>query len=247
MEKYENFTYEIGNNLYINLTSRCTNACTFCVRNDKADYFGHKLWLAREPAAEEVIARLPADIGRYGEYVFCGFGEPTIRLDALLAVANEIRRRGGTTRLNTNGQANMIHRRDVTGELAGAVDKINVSLNEARTRRRRVREAVQTRLRRGRLCRAAGFCQKVRRSRHRHLVFGRGHHRRTEDRPLPRDRGSLRRGAEGAPLHRLKALPAHARSGPRPKTGGRSPENKKRKPGSRNRNFTSGLPFSFVS
>lgn len=131
MEKYENFTYEIGNNLYINLTSRCTNACTFCVRNDKADYFGHKLWLAREPAAEEVIARLPADIGRYGEYVFCGFGEPTIRLDALLAVADEIKRRGGTTRLNTNGQANMIHRRDVTGELAGAVDKINVSLNEA--------------------------------------------------------------------------------------------------------------------
>ena len=130
-ERYENFTYELDGNLYINLTSRCTNDCTFCVRNEKADYFGHKLWLPREPSPAEVIARLPQDIGQYREYVFCGFGEPTIRLDALLEVAKEIRARGGVTRINTNGQANLIHKRDVTGELAGAVDKINVSLNEA--------------------------------------------------------------------------------------------------------------------
>ena len=117
-ERYENFTYELDGNLYINLTSRCTNDCTFCVRNEKADYFGHKLWLAREPSAAEVIARLPQDIGQYREYVFCGFGEPTIRLDALLEVAKEIRARGGVTRINTNGQANLIHKRDVTGELA---------------------------------------------------------------------------------------------------------------------------------
>ena len=130
-EKYENFTYELDGNLYINLTSKCTNDCTFCVRNEKADYFGHKLWLAREPKAEEVIARLPEDIGAYREYVFCGFGEPTIKLPVLLEVAREIKRRGGTTRINTNGQANMIWKRDVTGELAAVIDKINVSLNEA--------------------------------------------------------------------------------------------------------------------
>ncbi len=131
MQAYETFTYAIGENLYINLTSRCTNACTFCVRNEKADYFGHKLWLAREPAPEEVLARIPADVARYKEYVFCGFGEPTIRLGALLAVARELKARGAAVRLNTNGQANLIWGRDVTGDLAGAVDKINVSLNEA--------------------------------------------------------------------------------------------------------------------
>ena len=130
-EKYENFTYELDGNLYINLTSKCTNDCTFCVRNEKADYFGHKLWLAREPKAEEVIARLPEDIGAYREYVFCGFGEPTIKLPGLREVAREIKRRGGPTRINTNGQANMIWKRDVTGELAAVIDKINVSLNEA--------------------------------------------------------------------------------------------------------------------
>ena len=130
-ERYENFTYEIGGSLYINLTSKCSNDCTFCVRNEKADYFGHKLWLSREPSAREVTARLPQEISRYKEYVFCGFGETTIKLDVLLDVAKEIRARGGVTRINTNGQANMIHKRDVTGELAAVIDKINVSLNEA--------------------------------------------------------------------------------------------------------------------
>ena len=131
MEAYENFTYEIGANLYINLTSKCTNACTFCVRNEKADYFGHKLWLSREPSAEEVLARIPADIARYKEYVFCGFGEPTLRLETMLEVAAALKARGAATRLNTNGQANMIWKRDVSGELKGKIDKINVSLNEA--------------------------------------------------------------------------------------------------------------------
>lgn len=131
MEAYENFTYEIGGNLYINLTSKCTNACTFCVHNEKADYFGHKLWLSREPSAEEVLARIPADIARYKEYVFCGFGEPTLRLETMLEVAAALKARGAVTRLNTNGQANIIWKRDVSGELKGKIDKINVSLNEA--------------------------------------------------------------------------------------------------------------------
>ena len=131
MEAYENFTYEIGDNLYINLTSKCTNACTFCVRNEKADYFGHKLWLSREPSAEEVLARIPADIARYKEYVFCGFGEPTLRLETMLEVAAALKARGAVTRLNTNGQANIIWKRDVSGELKDKIDKINVSLNEA--------------------------------------------------------------------------------------------------------------------
>ena len=102
-ERYENFTYEIGGSLYINLTSKCSNDCTFCVRNEKADYFGHKLWLSREPSAQDVTARLPQEISRYKEYVFCGFGEPTIKLDVLLEVAKEIKARGGVTRINTNG------------------------------------------------------------------------------------------------------------------------------------------------
>ena len=131
MEKFETFTYELDGNLYINLTSKCTNDCTFCVRNEHASYFGHKLWLRREPSPAEVLAQIPADIARYKEYVFCGFGEPTIRLEALAEIGQALKKRGATVRLNTNGQANLIHKRDVTAELAAAVDKINVSLNES--------------------------------------------------------------------------------------------------------------------
>ena len=131
MEKYETFTYALDNNLYINLTSKCSNDCTFCVRNEHSTYFGHKLWLAREPSAADVLAQIPDDISRYKEYVFCGFGEPTVKLPVLLEIGRELKKRGATVRLNTNGQANMIWKRDVTAELASAVDKINVSLNEA--------------------------------------------------------------------------------------------------------------------
>ncbi len=131
MEKFETFTYALDGNLYINLTSKCQNDCTFCVRNESSEYFGHKLWLSREPSAEEVLARIPADIHAYREYVFCGFGEPTLRLDTLLAVAKELKARGATVRLNTNGQASLTLGRDVSAELAGCVDKINVSLNES--------------------------------------------------------------------------------------------------------------------
>ena len=131
MEKYETFTYALDNNLYINLTSKCSNDCTFCVRNEHSTYFGHKLWLSREPSAADVLAQIPDDISRYKEYVFCGFGEPTVKLPVLLEIGRELKKRGATVRLNTNGQANMIWKRDVSAELASAVDKINVSLNEA--------------------------------------------------------------------------------------------------------------------
>ena len=47
MEKFETFTYELDGNLYINLTSKCSNDCTFCVRNEHSSYFGHKFWLSR--------------------------------------------------------------------------------------------------------------------------------------------------------------------------------------------------------
>ena len=108
MEKFEIFTYEIDGNLYINLTSKCSNDCSFCVRNEHASYFGHKLWLSREPSADEVLARIPQDISRYKEYVFCGFGEPTVRIDTLCEIGAELKKRGAVVRLNTNGQGSMI-------------------------------------------------------------------------------------------------------------------------------------------
>lgn len=119
--------YQLGYNLYLNITNRCTNNCLFCIRNT-ADGVGYDLWLAHEPSLDEVINAVK-DPTRYREVVFCGYGEPLMRVDLVKEAASEIKKRGGIIRINTNGQANLIHGRNVIPELKGTVDTINISLN----------------------------------------------------------------------------------------------------------------------
>ena len=127
----------IGNNCYVNLTNRCTNRCTFCVRNGKQTFEGYSLWLKDgEPGAEQVIASI-GDPKKYDEIVFCGFGEPTYRLDVMLKVCDWVHERGGKTRLNTNGHGSIINERDIAPELKGRLDGINISLNASDSRRYR--------------------------------------------------------------------------------------------------------------
>ncbi|MDL2225925.1 TatD family nuclease-associated radical SAM protein [Eubacteriales bacterium OttesenSCG-928-M02] len=123
------YAYPYQGNLYINLTNRCTNNCEFCVRRGADGVGGHYLWIKKEPTAEEVIAQMGEDLSPYGEIVFCGFGEPTIRLDVLLQVAAYAKEKGLKVRVNTNGQASLIHGEDITPQLEGKVDCLSVSLN----------------------------------------------------------------------------------------------------------------------
>ncbi len=121
-------TYPIRNSLYLNITNRCTAACTFCIRYHTDFVKGHNLRLREEPTAEALIKEI-GDPRQYAEIVFCGYGEPLLRLDAVKAVAGEVKRLGGTVRIDTNGHANLIHKRNVLPELAGLVDVVSVSLN----------------------------------------------------------------------------------------------------------------------
>ena len=124
----DTYVYELDDNLYINLTNRCSNNCSFCVRNGHEGYFGNKLWLQKEPSAEDVLSAI--DYGKkYRQVVFCGFGEPTERADVLVEIARELKRRGYVTRINTNGQGNLINKRDIVPDLKGKIDLVNVSLN----------------------------------------------------------------------------------------------------------------------
>ena len=128
--------YKVGSGLYINLTNACQNACVFCVR-DYASAVGEaeSLWLDHEPTAQETLERFRAMMAEdvYTEAVFCGFGEPTLRLEALLAVAEGIKKEWPalSVRLNTNGQGSLEAGRDITPELAGVVDCVSISLNAA--------------------------------------------------------------------------------------------------------------------
>ena len=126
------FIYEFESSLYFNLTNKCSCACTFCLRLSGDGIGGNSLWLSKEPTVEEVIAVLKQkDLNKYKEAVFCGFGEPTYRLDAIIEIAQFLRTRGVPTRLDTNGHGNYINDRDITPELKRVINKVSISLNSA--------------------------------------------------------------------------------------------------------------------
>ena len=125
-------SYVLHNALYWNITNRCTNNCAFCVRHT-ADGVGdaENLWLEKEPSRVELKKELRSrDLSQFNEVVFCGFGEPACRLDDMLWLCREIRKVSGIRiRLNTNGHASLIHKRDTAPEFEGLVDVVSVSLN----------------------------------------------------------------------------------------------------------------------
>lgn len=132
MSKGMTILYKVHNNLYVNMTNRCTCSCTFCLRNEK-ETVGESstLWLEREPSVEEIKEEFSKfHLEDFDEIVFCGFGEPTERIDDLLEVAEFIKKTyGKKIRLNTNGQGNLSNGRDITPMLKGLVDTISISLN----------------------------------------------------------------------------------------------------------------------
>ncbi len=133
--------YRLRNALYINLTNRCTNDCIFCARTHECSLAGYDLRLPREPSAGEVIAAIAENLGipivgeshptaNVAEVVFCGYGEPTLRLPTLLRVGRWLKsRRIRRIRLNTNGHGSVVHGRSIVRELASVVDAVSVSLN----------------------------------------------------------------------------------------------------------------------
>lgn len=128
----DTYLYTLDGNLYVNLTNKCSNACDFCVRNERTSYYGNYLWLKNgDPTAEKVmaVANGYGDLTRFKEVVFCGFGEPTYRLAEMVALCDYFHEKGLKTRLNTNGQGNLINKRDITPDLKGKIDFVNISLN----------------------------------------------------------------------------------------------------------------------
>jgi TatD family-associated radical SAM protein len=122
--------YTIRNQRYINVTNRCTLRCAFCPKFNKAwEVKGHELRLREEPGVREMIAAA-GDPAVWDEVVFCGLGEPTLRLDEVLQVASAVRAAGARrVRINTDGLANLVHGKDVTPRFAGLIDALSVSLN----------------------------------------------------------------------------------------------------------------------
>lgn len=125
-------TYPGRTGIYVNMTNRCPCACTFCLRYNKDHVFdSDSLWLDREPTVQEVCDSIAAwDLANYDEIVFCGYGEPTERLDDLLEVARYIRSKSDIKiRINTNGLSDLIWNEPTAPKLKGLIDAVSISLN----------------------------------------------------------------------------------------------------------------------
>lgn len=132
-------TYPLKTGLYVNLTNRCPCSCDFCLRNNAPGVYGtDSLWLEREPTVEEVIESLEQNLHpltpsptKIAEVIFCGYGEPTERLDALLKVASHVRKNHPELkiRVNTNGLSDLIWNRSTAEDFKNLVDTISISLN----------------------------------------------------------------------------------------------------------------------
>jgi TatD DNase family protein len=120
--------YKIRDSLYLNITNKCTNKCGFCVKFRTSYVKGHNLRLERDPTVLQIIKAIK-NPREYKEIVFCGIGEPFLRLDAVKKVAKWIKDQGGKVRVNTNGQGNLIHGKNILPELRGLVDSLSISLD----------------------------------------------------------------------------------------------------------------------
>ncbi len=125
----QTIAYTIDDRRYLSITDRCTLVCEFCPKTqDSMQVHNYDLTFNHRPETDEIIAAM-GKVSDYSWIVFCGFGEPTLRLRTLLEVAGYVKQQGGHVRLNTDGLANLFHRRNVLPEMEGLIDALSVSLN----------------------------------------------------------------------------------------------------------------------
>ena len=123
------YSYRIDDVVYINLTNKCSNACEFCVRVTDS-YKEYSLWLESEPTVQDVINSLDkVDVDSAKEVVFCGYGEPTYKLEIMLELCDYFHSIGKKTRLNTNGQGSLIMGYNIAEKFKGKLDTVSISLN----------------------------------------------------------------------------------------------------------------------
>ena len=124
--------YDYEDSLYINLTNKCPCACVFCIRKE-TDHVGNSdsLWLVHEPTVEEVKKEFKNfDLNKYEEIVFCGYGEPLVRINEVVEVAKYIRSISNIKiRVNTNGLSDLIHNKKTAQMLKDNIDAVSISLN----------------------------------------------------------------------------------------------------------------------
>ena len=123
------YSYVYANNLYLNITNRCMMACPYCIKHKWAGKFrGNSLKLDKEPTVEQVIESI-GDPTKYGEIIFCGYGDALIRLPEVIEISKWLKSKNVRVRINTAGLANRYYGKNILPALKGLVDVISISLN----------------------------------------------------------------------------------------------------------------------
>jgi TatD DNase family protein len=121
--------YGLRDSLYLSITNRCTIACVFCGKWRSFMLRDFNLRVKREPAVDEIINAVGSPM-MYNEIVFVGWGEPLLRVDVVKEVSRKLKESGAKKiRVDTDGLANLVHKRNILPELQGLVDTISISLN----------------------------------------------------------------------------------------------------------------------
>ena len=132
MKKSMTITYTVGDGLYVNVTNRCSNRCSFCIRNNGDGAYGSdSLWLEQEPTAEQIIDAIEGSFSAmHKELVFCGYGEPSYRLRDIESVVKAFKENhpGVKVRINTNGHSDLIFGGD-SAPFYSVFDTVSISLN----------------------------------------------------------------------------------------------------------------------
>jgi TatD family-associated radical SAM protein len=122
-------TYKYNGSLYVNLTNKCILRCTYCIKHKwKGKFRGYDLFLKKEPSAAMVIKAI-GNPKNYKEIIFCGYGEPLLKLKELIKTAEWVKKKGGKVRVNTSGNANLHYKKNIVPKLEGLVDAVSISLN----------------------------------------------------------------------------------------------------------------------
>jgi TatD DNase family protein len=104
-------------------------ACPYCIKYKWAnDFHGNDLKLEREPSAQDVIKAI-GDPTKYGEIIFCGYGDALTRLEEVKEISGWVKENGGKVRINTAGLANKYYGKNILPQLKGIVDVLSISLN----------------------------------------------------------------------------------------------------------------------
>jgi len=123
------YSYIYANNLYLNITNRCMMACPYCIKQKWAGKFrGNSLRLDKEPTVEQVIESI-GDPTKYGEIIFCGYGDALIRLPEVIEISKWLKSKNVRVRINTAGLANRYYGKNILPQLKGLIDVISISLN----------------------------------------------------------------------------------------------------------------------